>query len=359
MSRGNRARPPPSVAAVAEWDGRGRALPLLGLVDLVVPVGGGGSCSSCTVIIVPGEVVLGIVAAIIAILLAVFDSWGHRPHGGRARRSEARDTGWSEAPAQHQRRVPAAAAPVTATRAAAESTAPNNYRAPAARRPGPAEPGPAATAERRPTGSHGQGQPPRTRRASHRARTRPSSAQPTRVNPQQPQPYRPAPPQLGPGRVPYHRVRPSPICGRAGPAAPVRRTRPSAPTTAQHRTPVVRSLCAGSRSSVCCHWAGCLVGEYLCALPSGCRCTRPFSCSREPGWSARCRGPGCAERVLDLAGRDRSVRRPRAARVLVLQFTARPATVPLAPHRRPRPVLVRNDLTCATQISRRTDSYSV
>src|ERR1700759_86568 len=81
---------------MGEWDGRGRRTSVLGRVDWSCWLAVAGLLFVTVISFLVKFALLGVIAVIIAILLVVFDSWVNRPHGGRARRSEARDTGWSE-----------------------------------------------------------------------------------------------------------------------------------------------------------------------------------------------------------------------------------------------------------------------
>ncbi|HEX5402973.1 MAG TPA: hypothetical protein VFX16_11805 [Pseudonocardiaceae bacterium] len=202
---------------MGEWDGRGRHTSVLGRVDWSCWLAVVGLLFVTVISFVVKFPVLGIITVIIAILLVVFDSWVNRPDGGRSRRNEARNTGWSEvrpstsavSQAPVRQRQPAPRQPARQP----NRPAPNNFQAPGGRGARGQPPrGPQGQPPRPNVGQPGQpgrpasGQPPRPPQGQP---PRPNQAQPqppTRVNPQQP--FRPGPQQQpARGREPDFRTR--------------------------------------------------------------------------------------------------------------------------------------------------------
>lgn len=203
---------------MGDWgDARGRRRSALGRVDWSCWLAAAGLLFVTVISVVVRFPALGVVTAIFAVLLVVFDSWVNRPQGARAaRRDFRRDTGWSDV-------RPTGSRPQRAIRQPPPNRQPPPaYRAPQPRQqgqprfggngqqnrfaPGRGQPG------RQGSGQPArQGQPPRpaTGQPPRPYRGQPQggqsnrgvpAGQPTRVNQGQP-PQRQAPP------APGHRAR--------------------------------------------------------------------------------------------------------------------------------------------------------
>lgn len=204
---------------MGEWDGRGRHTSVLGRVDWSCWLAAVGLLFVTVISFVVTFPTLGIITVIIAILLVAFDSWVNRPDGGRSRRNEARNTGWSEVrpstSAVSQAPVRQRPAPQQPARQP-NRPAPNNFQAPGRGAQGQPQRGPQGQPPRPNVGQPGQqgqpgrpgpGQPPRPPQGRPPRPNQAQPQQPTRVNPQQPQPFRPAPQQPARGREPDFRAR--------------------------------------------------------------------------------------------------------------------------------------------------------
>ncbi|HEY1570201.1 MAG TPA: hypothetical protein VGG05_02575 [Pseudonocardiaceae bacterium] len=206
---------------MGDWDDeRGRRTSALGRVDWSCWLAAAGLLFVTVISVVVQFPAMGVISAIIAVLLVVFDSWVNRPKGPRAARRDARgDTGWSDVRRTGSR-------PRQAIR---QQPPPNrrpqpDYRArqpqprqpqPPARQPRPGSGQPQRGANNQP-GRQGQparpavAQPPRPNRGQQGGQ--PNRGVPNgqpRVNQGQPPrpPYRPAPQEPARGREPDYRAR--------------------------------------------------------------------------------------------------------------------------------------------------------
>ncbi|HEX5117562.1 MAG TPA: hypothetical protein VFW65_20405 [Pseudonocardiaceae bacterium] len=199
---------------MGDWDDeRGRHRSALGRVDWSCWLAAAGLLFVTVISVVVQFAVMGVITAILAVLLVVFDSWVNRPKGPRAARRDARgDTGWSDVrrtgsrQQQAIRQQPPNRRPQPDYRARQQQ--PRQQPQQRQPRPGFGQP------QRGVTNQPGrQAQPPRPNRGQQQG-GQPNrgvpNGQPTRTNQGQPQqrpPYRPAPPEPARGREPDYRAR--------------------------------------------------------------------------------------------------------------------------------------------------------
>lgn len=211
---------------MGDWDDeRGRRRSALGRVDWSCWLAAAGLLFVTVISVVVQFPAMGVITAILAVLLVVFDSWVNRPKGPRAARRDARgDTGWSDVRRTGSRQQ-------QAIRQQPPNRRPQpDYRA---RQPQPRQQ-PQQPQQRQPRPGFGQpqrgvtnqpgrqGQPPRPAVAQPPRPNRGQqggqpnrgvpNGQPTRANQGQQQrpPYRPAPPappEPARGREPDYRAR--------------------------------------------------------------------------------------------------------------------------------------------------------